>query len=77
MGKLKLATGLFLNLAATSSFAAITDNFTNNADYVIVGGGPAGLVLAERLSRGGNNHVVLLEAGPEDFNSTLLNSKHV
>ena len=36
------------------------------ADYVIVGGGTAGCVLANRLSADGTTRVVLLEAGPED-----------
>jgi choline dehydrogenase len=35
-------------------------------DYVIVGGGTAGCVLANRLSASGGYTVLLIEAGPAD-----------
>jgi choline dehydrogenase len=40
-------------------------------DYVIVGAGTAGCVLANRLTRDGTRRVLLLEAGPEDRNVWL------
>ena len=43
----------------------------NHPDYIIIGGGAAGCVLAARLSADPDCHVALLEAGGEDINPLI------
>lgn len=60
MRLLQISSALLASAAAASSA-----DHDNAADYVIIGGGVAGLVLAERLSADLKTTVELFEAGPD------------
>ncbi|KAL1410798.1 hypothetical protein Q8F55_001740 [Vanrija albida] len=61
--------GVVAHLATTAAVTPITDGASVNGktyDYVIVGGGLTGIVLATRLSEDANRKVLVIEAGKDE-----------
>ncbi|KAK0644854.1 Pyranose dehydrogenase [Lasiodiplodia hormozganensis] len=59
-------------VALTAVVSAAPTNLTKPVDYVIIGAGPAGYVVAERLTRNPKIAVTLLEAGPDESTNPLV-----
>jgi hypothetical protein len=72
MIKLQFLFGILLGWSATCSAAPAT---SKQIDYVIVGGGPAGYVVAEKLSQNPKVNVLLLEAGFDASTDPMITSK--
>lgn len=56
----------FLSLLATT---ATTANYSSDYDYIIVGGGTAGLTVANRLSEDPSVSILVIEPGQAEFDN--------
>jgi len=62
--------GLALLPFAAAIPARVAQNTQSSYDYIVVGGGTAGLVVANRLSEHRNTSVLVIEAGGSVYNNT-------
>lgn len=63
LAKLLVLALSFSNLAHSGGIVQDANGLADSYDYVIVGGGTAGLTLGDRLSEDGKNSVLVVEYG--------------
>src|ERR1700732_4410710 len=64
------ATDKFIAIRANQ--AALRSALKSSYDYIVIGSGASGAVVARRLAENRNAHVLLLEAGGEDLKPGIL-----
>ncbi|KAI8347642.1 alcohol oxidase [Blakeslea trispora] len=69
---MKITAAIFTAIASLSSIALAQTTAGDTYDYVIVGGGVAGLALANRLSEDKDVTVAVLESGPNAENQFVI-----
>ena len=63
---------ILISILAVSRLGGGSMNQTGEHDYVVVGAGAAGCVIANRLTENPGNRVMLLEAGDEDTDPRII-----